>query len=103
VTGKPAQLALLAEAAIRAGVYSNLPMLARPTCMALPAALKSGVVISSACIGNRVYTDLPDDELYAVIPGKHLGKLVGELQTITAANAALSDYHRNRRELLATV
>ena len=102
VTGRPSQLALLAEAAIRAGVYSNLPMLARPTCMALPAALEKGVVISSACIGNRVYTDLGEDEMYAVIPGKDLERVVAELETITMANAALAEYHRARRQTLTT-
>jgi uncharacterized protein (DUF169 family) len=102
VSGRPGQLALLAEASMRAGVYSSLPMLARPTCMALPAALQKGVVISTACIGNRVYTDLAEDELYAVIPGKDLEKVVGELATIASANAKLAEHHRARRHALAT-
>jgi hypothetical protein len=37
---------------------ANAPLLPRPTCMALPAALAQGVVASSGCIGNRVYTEL---------------------------------------------
>ena len=37
-----------------AGVMANAPLLPRPTCMALPAALAQGVVASSGCIGNRV-------------------------------------------------
>jgi hypothetical protein len=98
--GKPSQLALLAEAAIRAGVYSHLPMLTRPTCMALPAALQKGVVISSACIGNRVYTDLGEDQLYAVVPGKDLERVAAELETIVSANAKLAEYHRARRQAL---
>jgi uncharacterized protein (DUF169 family) len=102
VSGRPNQLALLAEAAMRAGVYSSLPMLARPTCMALPAALEKGVVISTACIGNRVYTDLGPDEMYAVIPGKDLEKLAAEVETIATANAKLADHHRARRHALAT-
>jgi len=102
VSGRPKQLALLAEAAVRAGVYSNLPMLTRPTCMALPAAMQKGVVISSACIGNRVYTDLGDDELYAVIPGKDLEHVAAELETIAAANDKLAEYHSARRQTLTT-
>ena len=53
-------------------------------------------------MGNRVYTDLGDDELYVVIPGPALARLVAELATITAANATLGDYHRQRRRDLAT-
>jgi uncharacterized protein (DUF169 family) len=102
VSGRPNQLALLAEASLRAGVYSSLPMLARPTCMALPAALEKGVVISTACIGNRVYTDLSGDELYAVIPGKDVDRVVAELETIATANAKLAEHHRARRHALAT-
>ena len=53
---------LLEEAAIRAGVASKLPLLARPTCMAIPAAMAHGMVTSAGCIGNRVYTNIGDDE-----------------------------------------
>src|SRR5581483_3135169 len=62
--GRPGRIMRLAEAAIRAGVMSALPLLARPTCMALPAALSSGTVASAGCIGNRTYTDIGEDELY---------------------------------------
>jgi uncharacterized protein (DUF169 family) len=56
--GRPGRLMLLQEAAARAGVSAQAPLLGRPTCMALPAALAHGVVASTGCIGNRVYTDL---------------------------------------------
>jgi uncharacterized protein (DUF169 family) len=100
--GRPGRIMRLNEAALRAGVMSSLPLLARPTCMALPAALEKGVVISTACIGNRVYTDLPADELYAVIPGKDLERVTAELETIATANAKLAEHHRARRHALAT-
>jgi uncharacterized protein (DUF169 family) len=100
--GRPARLMLLGEAALRAGVSANAPLLPRPTCMALPAALAQGVVTSSACIGNRVYTDLGEDELYTVVPGRDLERVVEELQTIAGANALLAEYHRGKRETLAT-
>ena len=60
----------LQEAAARAGAASSLPLLGRPTCMALPAAMAHGSVMSAGCIGNRVYTDLGDDELYLMIPDR---------------------------------
>jgi uncharacterized protein (DUF169 family) len=100
--GRPARLMLLSEAALRAGVSANAPLLPRPTCMALPAALAQGVVVSSGCIGNRVYTDLGEDELYAVVPGRDLEVLVDAVQTIATANAQLAEYHLGKRQTLAT-
>ena len=100
--GRPARLMLLGEAALRAGVSANAPLLPRPTCMALPAALANGVVTSSGCIGNRVYTDLGEDELYTVVPGRDLERVMEELRTIATANAELAAYHRGRRVTLAT-
>ena len=102
VAGRPGRVMLLQEAAIRAGVGAQVPLLARPTCMALPAALSQGIVASTGCIGNRVYTDLGDDELYVVIPGRNLAQVTAVLQTIGAANATLTGYHRGQRHALAT-
>ena len=101
-SGRPGRLMLLQEAALRAGVGVQAPLLGRPTCMALPAALAGGVVASTGCIGNRVYTDLGEDELYVAVPGRDLAKVADEAQTIAAANAKLSEYHRGRRQALAT-
>ncbi len=97
--GRPGRLMLLQEAAIRAGVAGGAPMLGRPTCASLPAAM-TGVVVSSACIGNRVYTELDDDELYITLPGKDLEKVANELGTIVAANQTLTDYHEQRKRAL---
>jgi uncharacterized protein (DUF169 family) len=98
-----AKLMLLEEAAIRAGVASRLPLLARPTCMAIPAAMANGMVTSAGCIGNRTYTDIGEGELYAAIPGRALGQIAQELQTVESANAALAKYHHDRRQQLSTV
>jgi len=103
VSGRPGRLMLLGEAALAAGVGSQSPLLGRPTCMAIPAAMAQGTVVSSGCIGNRVYTDLGEDELYVVIPGRDLAKIVESAQTIAAANGQLAEYHRDRRQALATV
>jgi len=100
--GRPGRVMLLQEAALRAGVGAGVPLLARPTCMALPAALAAGSVASTACIGNRGYTDVGDDELYVVVPGKDLGRVADAVVTITDANSKLSEYHRERRRTLAT-
>lgn len=103
VAGRPGRVMLLGEAALAARAGSQSPLLGRPTCMAIPAAMVHGVVVSSGCIGNRVYTDLGEDELYVVIPGQDLAKVVDQIQTVATANAQLADYHRGRRQTLATV
>jgi len=76
--GRPGRVMLLQEAALRAGVAAQAPLLGRPTCMVLPAALAHGVIASTGCIGNRVYTDLGEDELYVAIPGKDLPRIAEE-------------------------
>lgn len=95
-SGRPGRLMLLQEAALRAGVAANLPLMARPTCMAVPLAAAGAFVASSGCIGNRVYTAIGDDELYVALPGPDLDRVAAELETIAHANATLADYHRGR-------
>jgi uncharacterized protein (DUF169 family) len=98
--GRPAQLMRLHEAAGRAGAAASLPLLGRPTCMALPAAMGHGAVMSTGCVGNRVYTHLGEDELYLMVPGARLSEIVEALAVIDAANEALAAYHLGRRESL---
>jgi uncharacterized protein (DUF169 family) len=100
---KPAAAMLLNEAISRAGVASGIPALGRPTCMALPAAMQHGSILSLGCIGNRVYTGLADDEMYLVVRGKDLAAVADVLGVITTANTALRDYAKGRRQELATL
>ena len=93
---------LLHEAATRA--QRNVqPLLGRPTCMAIPAALTGGVASSLGCIGNRVYTGVADDQFYTVVAGSDLDAVVTELDTIVVANAQLAEYHQGRRATLSTM
>jgi uncharacterized protein (DUF169 family) len=101
--GKPGRIMMLAEAATRAGAMSSLPLLGRPTCMAIPAALANGAVASAGCIGNRVYTEIGDDELYVVLRGADLERIAAEIDTIQSANATLTQYHQERRRTLTAV
>jgi uncharacterized protein (DUF169 family) len=100
---KPRSAMLLNEAANRAGVASGVPALGRPTCMALPASLQHGAIFSLGCIGNRVYTGLDENEMYFVLRGKDIVAVADALDVVISANAALSDYARNRRQALSTV
>jgi uncharacterized protein (DUF169 family) len=100
--GPAARVMLLQEAAMRAGVAASLNMLGRPTCMALPAALAHGMVASTGCVGNRVYTGVEEGDLYAAVPGKDLERLAAAAGTISSANAKLMEYHQGRRHQLTT-
>jgi uncharacterized protein (DUF169 family) len=96
VTGTPGGLMLLHEAGARIGL-SSTSLMGRPTCMAIPAALTSGIASSLGCVGNRIYTSLDDEEFYSVIRADKLVALAAEIATITAANVMLTQYHRERR------
>jgi uncharacterized protein (DUF169 family) len=102
VVAVPGKLMLLEEAAMRVGVLAKLPLLARPTCMAIPAALQHGVVASAGCVGNRIYTEIGDHELYAAIPGRSLQSVCEALRTIADANSTLEQYYELRKRELAT-
>jgi uncharacterized protein (DUF169 family) len=99
-SGTPSRVMLVAEAATRAGEMSSLPLLGRPTCMAIPAAMGSGAVASTGCIGNRVYTEIGSDELYIMLRGSSLERIASELDTIESANRTLTEYHRDRKARL---
>jgi uncharacterized protein (DUF169 family) len=100
VVGKPGKIMLLMEAAGRAGVAPSFPSHGRPTCMAIPSAIANGADSSTGCVGNRVYTDITDDDLYFAIRGSDLPKVIGELDTIVSANNNLREYHRTRKKAL---
>jgi len=97
VRGNAKQMMLIAEAAGAAGLSGDGALMGRPTCAMIPAAMQSGSVTTSlGCIGNRVYTGLGDNELYAAIPGSKLAPLLDKLDTIVTANRELESFHRAR-------
>lgn len=101
--GEPSKVMLLQEAAIRAGVAAQLNTLGRPTCMSVPAAMTLGMVASTGCIGNRVYTGVAEGDLYAVIPGAALARVAEQVGTIRTANTKLHEYHAARRQQLLSI
>ncbi len=97
VSGNAKQMMLLAEAAHAAGISSDASVIGRPTCAAIPAVMQSGSTATNlGCIGNRVYTGLADDELYFVIAGSQLERVVDKLDTIVNANNELHAFHLGR-------
>jgi uncharacterized protein (DUF169 family) len=99
VSGPPGRLMLLHEAATREGVPPQ-PLFGRPTCMAIPAVQTQSVASSMGCVGNRIYTELSENELYVTIAGKDVEAVARQLATIVKANAALTDHHKARRATL---
>jgi uncharacterized protein (DUF169 family) len=99
ISGNARQVMLLVEAAQAAGVQTNpdAGIVGRPTCAAIPAVMRSNAAVSNlGCIGNRVYTELPDDEFYFAITGSRLAAVVNQLSTIVGANRELEKFHRQR-------
>jgi uncharacterized protein (DUF169 family) len=102
VRGNAKQVMQLAEAADAAGVGAASGLMGRPTCAAIPEAQRARRPVASlGCIGNRVYNDLADDELYFALPGEQVGAVTEKLAAIVRANQALNDYHRARRQAAA--
>ena len=88
---------LLAEAARSAGIACDSSMVGRPTCAAIPAVMQSGRSATNlGCIGNRVYTEIGDDELYFIVNGAKLDQVVDRLVVIVNANNELEKFHRAR-------
>jgi len=99
VRGNVRQMMLISEAARSAGVFNGADILGRPACAMIAHAADTGNAVASfACIGNRVYTNLADDELYVTIPGGALAKVLERLEVILSANAQLETYHTQRNQ-----
>ena len=95
--GNARQMMLIVEAASARSLMSPFPVMGRPACAVIAATLASGAAVSSlGCIGNRIYTQMSDDESYVAIPGRALNDTVDALESIVSANAELEKFHRAR-------
>lgn len=97
---KPMSAMILQEAAMRTGIEMKPSSLGKPACLSLPTALTDGMVTSGGCLGNRIYAELGDDELYVIIAGRFLQKIAEAIQGIVDSNFKLREYHRERRRAL---
>lgn len=95
--GNARQMMLVSEAAHARSLMSSSPMMGRPACAVIAATMENGKATTSlGCIGNRVYTELSDDEFYVAVPGGALAEIVDALRQIHCANSELEQYHRER-------
>jgi uncharacterized protein (DUF169 family) len=97
VRARPRAAMLLAEATHACGVRSDRPTVVRPACAMVPDAMTTGRAVTSfGCIGNRVYTELPDDEVWWTLPGRDLTTVLTQISTLVEANEKLEVFHRAR-------
>jgi len=93
---------LLSEAVHAAAARADTAPVMRPACAMLPQVLASARAATSfGCMGNRLYTGLPDGEMWHTLPGASLDAIVGKLSTIAAANRAIAAFHEGRMEAAA--
>jgi uncharacterized protein (DUF169 family) len=97
---RPMPAMILQEAALRMGILPEFSKLGSPSCMSLAIALSQGMTSSSGCLGNRVFVDLGDDELYVLVAGNCLRKIVDSIQGISESNQKLKEFHRERQRIL---
>lgn len=98
VRGNAKQIMLIAEAANAAGLAAGSSIMGRPTCAAVPEVIKSGhSTMSLGCIGNRVYNELGDDELYCALDGSSITLLLDNLVATIRANLELEKFHAGRK------
>ena len=94
------QAMLLSEAVIASGFGGFSGPMGRPTCAALPVTLESeNPTLSLGCIGNRVYTQLGEDQMVITIPGKKLDAIVTNLSDMVKTNALLEGAHTEKKQI----
>jgi uncharacterized protein (DUF169 family) len=97
VRGGARAVMLLSEAAHAADARDHTYAGLRPACTAVPQVLASAQATHSlGCVGNRVYTGLPDGEMWWAAPGPSLEDILDRLERIVRANQALEAHHRAR-------
>ena len=97
VQGNAKQIMLLWEAVRAAGIHEAGEMMGRPTCAMIPATIQSGRATSSlGCIGNRVYNELADDQLYVALPAHTMNEVIKHLETVVEANRQVEMFHCER-------
>ncbi|GHO96850.1 hypothetical protein KSF_068980 [Reticulibacter mediterranei] len=93
------QAMLVAEALGQVNwLQSGQSAFGRPTCGVIPRTLMTGETsMSFGCVGARTYIELSPAEVVLTIPAAQFADLVGNLETIVAANAALAPFHQQQK------
>jgi uncharacterized protein (DUF169 family) len=93
------QAMLVAEALGQVNwLQSGQSAFGRPTCGVIPRTLMTGETsMSFGCVGARTYIELSPAEVVLTVPAAQFADLVGNLETIVAANAALAPFHQQQK------
>ena len=103
VQGNAKQIMLLWEAARAAGLQGDGETMGRPTCAMIPATIQRGrATISLGCIGNRVYNEVADDQLYVALPAQRMNEVIKHVETVVEANRQLERFHHERLASVAS-
>jgi uncharacterized protein (DUF169 family) len=96
----PRQAMLYSEAAGNCRWTENLPaaVFGRPTCAALSIAFTDGQsTFSLGCAGMRIFTQISDDRILAVLPGGKAQDFVKGLEAIATANASMRIFYEEHK------
>lgn len=100
----PGQAMLYGEAAGTCRWTESMPAatFGRPSCAALPVAFdKSQATLSLGCLGMRIFTDISENRLLAVLPGSKIGEFSKALESIAAANQEMGVFYRGHKSNFA--
>jgi uncharacterized protein (DUF169 family) len=100
----PAQAMLYGEAAGTCRWTESMPAatFGRPSCAALPVAFdKSQSTLSLGCLGMRIFTDISENRLLAVLPGNKIDEFCKALESVTAANQEMGVFYRSHKSNFA--
>jgi uncharacterized protein (DUF169 family) len=101
----PYQSMLLQEATgnARWSEQSGIPTFGRPSCAAIPVAIGQGVATQSlGCMGMRVFTEVAQERMLAVLPSQLLEELPAGLTRIADANEKMAQHYRGQKALHST-
>ena len=96
----PQQAMLYSEAAGICRWTENLPaaVFGRPSCAALPIALENRQsTFSLGCAGMRIFTEVSDDRILAVLPGEKAQDFVKGLEVVGNANASMQTFYEEHK------
>jgi uncharacterized protein (DUF169 family) len=99
----PGQAMIFNEAAGTASwTESPMEVSGRPGCTALALASKNDQPrISLGCAGMRVFTEIPDDRVLAVLPAAGVPDFVAALKKVTESNAAMRSFYESHKAAIS--
>jgi uncharacterized protein (DUF169 family) len=98
----PYQSMLLQEAAGTSAwtEQPGIPTFGRPSCAAIPVAIQRATATQSlGCMGMRVFTEIAQDRLLAVLPRQRLAGLPAELARVADANSKMTQHYRGQKAI----